>query len=163
MTGIEVASLVLGVLPVLFSAAENFDRCLRPFNRYRNFALELDRYQRLLKLQKTIYHNQCLSLLDSALDHDVAVRMLFVSGHPSWVDQDLDSRLLTSLGSSKDSCLDVVNMITECLRDIENESQDLGSIISQNSSVGISSHGLSVNPTLIRLRYSGPAEWRQSS
>ena len=45
MTGIKVAGLVLGVLPILISALEHFDNVGRPFSRYRNFTPEVRRFQ----------------------------------------------------------------------------------------------------------------------
>lgn len=139
MTGVEtVAGLALGVLPLLISAAEHYDDCLRPFIRYKNFAKEADRFRHLLGIQKTIFKNQCRLLLEEIIEHDVASSMLggpSGANHPSWSDSDLEEQLSQLLGDSRDACITTVEMIEERLRDIEGESQDLEATIDQDSRV----------------------------
>lgn len=137
MSGVEtVAGLALGVLPLLTSAAEHYDDCLRPFIRYKNFAKEADRFRNLPGIQKTIFRNQCRILLEEIVEHDVASSMLngpSGANHPSWSDVELEKQLSHLLGNSRDACITTVEMIEERLRDIEGESQDLETTIDQDS------------------------------
>lgn len=139
MSGVEtVAGLALGVLPLLISAAEHYDDCLRPFIRYKNFAKEADRFRNLLSIQKTIFRNQCRILLEDITEHDVASSMLngpSGANHPSWSDVELEAQLSQLLGDSRGACIATVEMIKERLRDIEDESQDLEITIHQDSQV----------------------------
>lgn len=139
MSGVEtVAGLALGVLPLLTSAAEHYDDCLRPFIRYKNFAKEADRFRNLLGIQKTIFRNQCRILLEEIVEHDVASSMLngpSGANHPSWSEVELEKQLSHLLGNSRDACITTVEMIEERLRDIEGESQDLETTIDQDSRV----------------------------
>ena len=141
MSGVEaIAGLALGILPLLISAAEHYDDCLRPFIRYKNFAKEADRFAHLLGVQKTIFRNQCRLLLEEIIEHDVASSMLSPSPsganhHPSWSDIDLEDQLSQLLGDSRDACVTTVEMIEERLRDIKGESQDLETTIDQDSRV----------------------------
>ena len=139
MSGVEtVAGLALGVLPLLISAAEHYEDCLRPFIRYKNFAKEADRFRHLLGIQKTIFRNQCRLLLEEIIEHDVAFSMLSGpsgANHPSWSDIDLEEQLSQLLGDSRNACITTVEMIEERLRDIEGESQDLETTIDQDSGV----------------------------
>lgn len=97
MSGVEIAvGLALGVLPLLISAAEHYDDCLRPFIRYKNFVKEADRFQNLLAIQKVIFKNQCRILLEEIIEHDVASSMLndpSGANHPSWSDIELEKQL----------------------------------------------------------------------
>ncbi|CAF9920614.1 MAG: hypothetical protein ALECFALPRED_001583 [Alectoria fallacina] len=137
MSGVEtVAGLALGILPLLISAAEHYDDCLRPFIRYKNFAKEADRFRHLLGIQKTIFRNQCRILLEDIIEHDVASSMLngpSGANHPSWSDVELEAQLSQLLGDSRDACIATVEMIKERLRDIEDESQDLEMTLHQDS------------------------------
>ena len=146
MSGVEaVAGLVLGILPLLISAAEHYDDTLRPFERYKNFEKEADRFQGQLGIQKVIYRNQCRILLEEIIEHDVASSMLHgPSGptHPSWSDVELEEQLSQLLGESRDACVTTVEMIEQRLGDIDGESQDLATTIHQDSEVVYHSQNL---------------------
>lgn len=139
MPGVEATvGLALGFLPLLISAAEHYDDCLRPFIRYKKFAKEADRFQNLLGIQKAIFRNQCRILLEGILEHDVASSMLNGSSGanpPSWSDIELEEQLSQLLGESRGACITTVDMIEERLRDIDSESQDLATTIDQDSQV----------------------------
>ena len=135
MSGVEVAGLALGFLPLLISAAEHYDKCLRPFTHYKDFAKEANRFQNLLRVQKAIFTNQCRILLEEIIEHDVASSMLDgQSGvdHPSWSDVELAEELTRLLGlDSRDACITTIELIEDRLGDIDIESQDLATAIDQ--------------------------------
>lgn len=139
MSGVEATvGLALGFLPLLISAAEHYDDCLRPFIRYKTFAKVADRFQNLLGIQKAIFRNQCRILLEGIIEHDVASSMLngpSGANHPSWSDIELEEQLSQLLGESRRACITTVDMIEERLRDIDSESQDLVTTIDQDSQV----------------------------
>jgi hypothetical protein len=55
MSGMEAVGLVLGILPLIISAAEHYEDAFKPFKRYKKFAPELQLYQQQLGTQKTIF------------------------------------------------------------------------------------------------------------
>jgi hypothetical protein len=83
MTGVEAAGFVLGVLPLMISAAEHYEDVFRPFKRYRKFAPELELYQQQLGTQKTIFRNECHLLLATLTNRQTAKEMLREGKHPS--------------------------------------------------------------------------------
>jgi hypothetical protein len=99
MAGVEAAGFVLGVLPLMISAAEHYEDVFRPFKRYRKFATELDQYQQQLGTQKTIFRNECRLLLATLTNRLTAKEMLREGKHPSWGDPDLNESSLYSLGT----------------------------------------------------------------
>ena len=138
MSGIEIAGLALGVLPLLISAAQHYDDCLRPLTRYKNFAKEADRFQDWLAIQKVIFRNQCRILLEEVIEHDIASSMLDGppgTNHPLWSDTELEGQFAQLLGDSKDACITTVRIIEERLGEIDSESQDLATTIDQDSQV----------------------------
>ena len=139
MSGVEaVAGLALGFLPLLISAAEHYDECLRPFIRYKDFAKEANRFVKSLRIQKGIFRNQCRILLEEIINHDVASSMLDgKSGaeHPYWSDIQLEEQLTRLLGDSRDLCITTIELIEDRLEDIDTESQDLATAIDQDSRV----------------------------
>lgn len=138
MSGLEVAFGVLGVLPLLISAAEHYSDCFRPFNAYRKFASECDRFQRQLKVQKTIFRTQCRILLENVVEQDAAASMLADRGHTLWADLEVDKRLAEYLREAKEACVDTIGLIEERLEHVKKESRGLSDILSEDREVGAS-------------------------
>jgi len=133
----EAISFTLAVLPLLISAAEHYDDILQPFVRYCNFKSKLDRFQQRLKIQRTVFRNECRILLESAVEHDVALRMLEDKNHPQWLDQSVDNRLLEQLDSSRDACITIITQIEEQLRNVDKDSQEFEAAVEQSGQVSI--------------------------
>ena len=131
----EAAGLALAVLPLLISAAEHYEDCLRPLRRFLHFASEVDRFQRKLQIQKTIFRNQCRILLEGVVDHDVAVRMLLDGEHPCWRDPDVEECISNQLEASKDACLSIIDDIRFVLENLENWSLNLSETIQEDGKV----------------------------
>lgn len=135
MTGVEAAGLVLGVLPLLISAAEHYEDVFRPFKRYRKYAPELKLYQQQLETQKTIFRNECHLLLATLTGSQTAKGMLKESKHPSWVDLELDARFGRQLGDSGSTCKTIIELIRGKLEEIEEETEKFGFVIQQSTPV----------------------------
>ena len=138
MSGVEVAGLALGFLPLLISAAEHYDKCLRPFTRYKNFTKEAERFQLSLGNQKVIFRNECRILLGEIIERDVASSMLDRGSgvdHPSWSDAEVEEQLIRLLGESRGACITTIESIKDRLGDIDTESQDLATAIDQDPRV----------------------------
>ena len=135
MSGAEIASFTLAVLPLLISAAEHYRDMFQPFNRYRKFAAKVKRYQEELEIQKTIFHNQCRLLLEYVVDHDVASAMLVEQSHPFWTNGAVDTSLAQLLGDSREACCTVIRLIDETTQEIDQETQPLEAIVSNDPKV----------------------------
>ena len=132
MTGVEAAGFVLGVLPLLISAAEHYEDAFRPFERYRKFAPELKLYQQQLGTQKVIFRNECHWLLATLTSGKVARDMLREGRHPSWTDSTLDEKFARQLGDSGAACKTIINLIQTKLKSVEEETQGFGLAIQQS-------------------------------
>ncbi len=133
----EVIGFTLAVLPLLISAAEHYEDILQPFVRYRNFSSKVDRFQQQLGIQRTIFCNECRILLESVVEHDIALRMLEDRDHPQWLDQSVDNRLLKQLDSSKDACITIITQIQEQLRNVEKDSEEFEAAVLQSGQVSV--------------------------
>ncbi|KAG7005327.1 hypothetical protein G7Y79_00020g048550 [Physcia stellaris] len=127
------AELVLAILPLLISAAEHWDDCIRPFKRYRRFAKEVDRFQQNLKVQYTIFRNQCRILLENVTQESTTVHdALSESNHPLWSDFEVEQQLEQYLAESRDACVAAIQLIEERLEKVQEESAGLGLIIAHD-------------------------------
>lgn len=146
MTGIiEGAGLALAVLPILLSVTKHYEDCLSPFVRYKKFSKEAKCYLRQLAVQKAIYRNTCLFLLEDVVEHGIAARMLSMPADDAWLNQDLDDLIVEQLGSSKEACIAAVKLIEQKLQDIEAEHQKFKVILDQGEKV--LSDGIGTNTT----------------
>ena len=128
----EAVGVGLALLPLLISAAENYNNCVGPFSRYKSFATEAEKFVQKLDIQKIIFHNQCQILLESCIRGDVAATMLNNPNHPSWRDPELNQQLIQLLGRSETAYADTINLISERLREIELECQDIVAILNDS-------------------------------
>ncbi|KAK0104009.1 hypothetical protein ONS96_005115 [Cadophora gregata f. sp. sojae] len=132
MSGLEVVGVVFGVLPLLISAAEHYDDVFKPFKRFKKYAPELDSYQKRLKVQKTIFMNECQILLTTLTNRQSAKEMLQEKDHPSWSDEALKRRLIEQLGSAKEACEATMQMIMEKLKSIEADAESFGAVLQES-------------------------------
>ena len=132
MTGVEAVGFVLGVLPLMISAAEHYEDVFRPFKRYRRFAAELDQYQQQLGTQKTIFRNECRLLLATLTNRLTAKEMLRECKHASWEDPDLDKKFSIQLADSGAACKNIINLIHGKLKEVEERTESFGSVIQQS-------------------------------
>ena len=129
MSGIEAAGLALAVLPVLMSAAQQYNQCLEPFRRYKRFSKEAQAYCEQLDIQRTIFRNECRHLLEEGIDHDTASFMLNALDRQEWDSKSLDDQLSSRLGESLEACQNVIGRIDSLVQAIVGESRDFSSIV----------------------------------
>ncbi|KAH7351163.1 hypothetical protein BKA65DRAFT_593973 [Rhexocercosporidium sp. MPI-PUGE-AT-0058] len=132
MSGFEVVGVVLGVLPLLISAAEHYKDIFAPFRRLKRCAPELEMYQQQLKTQKTIFENHCESLLTALTSRQSAKEMLREKDHPSWHDDSLRTKIAEQLGNAREACEATVQMIAGKLKSIEEDAKGFGIILQES-------------------------------
>lgn len=120
MTGVvEAVSLTLAVLPVVISVTEHFSSVDRALKRYRHFSTELGRLSTLVKVQRTIFHCEIQSLLALCVGWGQAERLLQDTDPAKWDDKVLAESLVTRLGDSRESFLELVEWINAELSEME--------------------------------------------
>ncbi|KAI9810423.1 MAG: hypothetical protein M1832_001350 [Thelocarpon impressellum] len=131
MCRFEVASVVLGVLPLVVAAVEHYDAVARPFYRFRNFASEVKAFQGRLRTQKAIFREACRALLLAHIPDASLVKKLLegdaVAGEP-----EVDEAFARSLGESADTYKGVIKSIEDQLSKVEEEASKLGCVIYQS-------------------------------
>ncbi|KAH0559285.1 hypothetical protein GP486_004201 [Trichoglossum hirsutum] len=135
MSGFEVAGVVLGVLPLVVSAIENYERILGPVITYRKYSKELKTFSTELGVQKDIFQNECVWLLSELVDAKELEDMLEESSHTLRTSLREDLRLNREfsqrLGQSYQQILCVLQLIGTTLDEIYEETRDLGAGLSR--------------------------------
>jgi hypothetical protein len=124
-----VAGLVLGALPLLVSAAENYEITFQPFVTYRRYIKEIQRFTARLDAQRAIFHNECQLLL-LAVGQNLT-DILGDPNHPARSDEQLAKRLEELLGSSYNTCVSTLKLINDTLEEVSSETAGFGDLLAQ--------------------------------
>ena len=136
MSGVETAAgLALAVLPLMISATDHYERCLRPFTRYRNFVKEADFFCWSFSVEQQRFKNQCTILLRGISERDTASIVLSGTGQASLIDGEIAKRLEDLLGGSKETCVATMERIRSKLLNIELAIKELGKTVDHERQV----------------------------
>jgi hypothetical protein len=127
-----VAGLVLGVIPLLISAAENYEVTFQPFVTYRRHFKEVQRFTARLDAQRAIFHNECQLLL-LAVGQNLT-DILEDPNHPSRSDHNVSKRLEALLGSSYNTCIPTLQLINDTLEEVTTETAGFGDLLEKKVS-----------------------------
>jgi hypothetical protein len=127
-----IAGLVLGVLPLLISAAENYEITFQPFVTYRRHIRGVERFTARLNTQRSIFHNECQLLLC-----EVDQNLNDILGDPNHIsrrDEQLSGRIQELLGSSCATCISTLNLINDTLNEITAETKGFEDLLNSKVS-----------------------------
>ncbi|KAF2829706.1 hypothetical protein CC86DRAFT_285152 [Ophiobolus disseminans] len=124
MSGIEVAGLIFGVLPILIQAAKAYGTVTDGLYTFRHYSREVRSISLQLKVHNGIFLNHCRLLLRLVEDEKAAENMLEDPNDRRWTSKELNDRLNVVLKDSLELC----RSIMEGTRDVIEEMQkELGS------------------------------------
>jgi hypothetical protein len=124
--------LALGILPIIISAIENYEVTFQPFITYRHYAKEAQRFMTKLGAQKAIFFNACQLLLLAVSDKENLADILNDPNHPTRYDGELERALQKLLGTSYDTCLSTIRLISDTLEEIMLETKDFRHLIANS-------------------------------
>jgi len=137
MSGAEtVAGLVLGVLPLIISAAEYYKSTRDVLYRWNNYDVEFEHFRKALNVQECIFMGHIQLLLHSITGWDeLESHQRLESGHdPEWVTSELKESFVHYLGESH--CTAVISTIEVIKRELEflkNKIEGLREIVENRS------------------------------
>jgi hypothetical protein len=116
---VSVAGLGLAVIPLIISAFENQEVTFQPFVTFRRSRKEAQRFRNILKIQQTVFENECRLLLSSITRKQD--EMLSNPDHTLWRDHDLAKLLGAYLDDSLETCVSTLELIHRTLKEINDE------------------------------------------
>lgn len=117
-TGIEVAGLVLGAIPLLISALENYENFLDPTKSFFKYRGELSRATRQLGNYYTSYEQSIQILLTPIADPQELHDMMENTNSELWTDKKLEEALQKRLGKSYHAYTRTVQEIEDAMTSI---------------------------------------------
>ncbi|KAF9701009.1 hypothetical protein EKO04_000314 [Ascochyta lentis] len=107
-TGIEIAGLVLGSLPLLLAGLEFYGKGIAVTKRYRKYSTEIEMLVGELKCEIAVYQNSIESLVLGIVEAKNVTKFLADPGGELWMEVSFERKLKKRLGASYDSYLDTV-------------------------------------------------------
>jgi hypothetical protein len=118
MTGVEVAGIILAVLPLFISALENYENGLDPLRAFLEFDSEWPNQIRKLRDQHINYNLTMKGLLLSVADSEDVEEMISDPGGACWKDIGMQTRLEERLDEAYQAYLDAIKHIEEIMKTI---------------------------------------------
>ncbi|KZM18912.1 hypothetical protein ST47_g9943 [Ascochyta rabiei] len=123
MSGIEVASLVIGVLPILVEAVKSYTTIYQGFQTFRHYSKEVRTFSVQLKTQKGIFSNEIRLLLRLVEDAKIVNEMIEDASDSRWASKQLNDRLCEILQHDfelyKDTIEETVRIVEQLKLEVE--------------------------------------------
>lgn len=139
MSGVEVAGLILGAIPLIIEGYDRSQKAFVAFDTYRHYPKELTKLDAKIGAQKTMFRNTCVNLLSAITnDRSMVHAMLSEPSHAGWQDEEIQRTLaarLNALDESFVSCQRTMDQIHQTLRDICRETGPFQTVLVANNKV----------------------------
>jgi hypothetical protein len=111
MSGLEVAGLVLGAVPIILAGLQFYAEGIQVTKRYRKYEEGVRDLLRQLRIEHSIYANSIKLVLHGVVKQKEIAMFLANPGSEQWKDPIFESNLRKRLGSSYASYLDTINQL----------------------------------------------------
>jgi hypothetical protein len=99
MSGMEIAGVILGVIPILQLAVDQFHG--DKFKTLLKYQQVIRGISRKLDLEHALFYSTCEKLLSPIVDEDRLAELLSNPKASKWKDADLEDHLMDHLGDKK--------------------------------------------------------------
>lgn len=119
MSGIEVAGLIFGVLPVIIQIIKSYETTCERLHTFRVHARAIQRIQVRFRVQQSSFRNECRHLLRLVIHDDEELQATLEDRtHSRWRDGQLNEQFQICLGDEYDSCETILKEIQQLLKEI---------------------------------------------
>jgi hypothetical protein len=115
MSGIEVAGIVLGAIPIILAGLQFYAEGVRVTTRYLKYEKGVEDLISQLKTEHTIYSNSIELILDGVVKHKEIKDFLANPAGDRWKEPIFTAKLRKQLGSSCSSYIDTINHLVTIL------------------------------------------------
>jgi hypothetical protein len=125
MSGIEIAGLVFGVVPIVVEILKSYRTAKERLNTFRKYGRVIHDVQLRYRVAATSFSNDCQLLLKAVVnDARELPEMLEDPNHDAWRDPHLEPRFRTLLAQDYKLFEDIVILIRNVLRDTQTALQE---------------------------------------
>ncbi|KAF1851953.1 uncharacterized protein K460DRAFT_373841 [Cucurbitaria berberidis CBS 394.84] len=131
MSGLEVAGLVFGVLPILIEAVKVYSTVSDGLHTFRHWSREVKSISLQLKVHNGIFLNECRLLLRLVEDEKGAEDMLEDKADRRWTSKELNDRLNSVLSDNFELCRIIIEETKNVVCDMTEEMKKFGTLQEQ--------------------------------
>lgn len=121
MSGIEVAGLALGAVPVILETIKGYRTAYEHIQSLKQATRQLQIIDAQFRVCRINFLNECRLLLDLVLSADphLAKEMVADSQHRLWQDHRIEQRLASVLKDNADACTTIVLDTSATVKDFD--------------------------------------------
>jgi hypothetical protein len=120
MSGVEIIGLVLGVLPLVISAAEDYKKCFEPLERWRRFKFVFRDFITSVDIQRQMFQLLLKKLLIRVqLPPEEKQRLLTVPNYEGWSQPETVDAVRSRLGECYDTCMEILKAMEEDMQELQ--------------------------------------------
>jgi hypothetical protein len=119
MSGIEVAGIVLGAIPLLISGLEHYAEGVATIRRTFKYQAEFRSLSRQLRVESGIFQNTIELLLTGCVAQDKITELLESPGGKGWQNPDVADSLRQKLGRVYDVYLETVESMSRTVHEFK--------------------------------------------
>jgi hypothetical protein len=115
MSGLEIAGLAFGILPILVEVIKSYSTISRKIHTLRHYSKEVRSISEQLKIHNGIFLNEVRLLLRSIEDEKEVESMLNEADHHRWKAQNLNDKITAVLGESFGLCRSIIESTNDII------------------------------------------------
>lgn len=135
MSGLEVAGLVFGVLPILIEAVKAYSTVSDSLHTFRHWSREVKSISLQLKVQNGIFLNECRLLLRLVEDEKAAENMLEDATDRRWTSKELNDKMNIVLNDNFELCCSIIEVTKDVACDMMEEMKRFDALEEQKHKV----------------------------
>lgn len=136
MSGIEVAGLAFGVLPILVEAVKSYKDVSKKIHTLRHHSKAVKSVSEQLKVHSGIFLNEIRLLLRCVETEEEVEAMLNDAADQRWISTHLNEKLRKVLQDSFEICHGIIEAIQDAMAMVKKEMSKFDKLLSQKSKVG---------------------------
>lgn len=121
MSGIEIAGLVIGVLPLLVELVKSYSAISRRAHVLRHYGKAVKSLSTQLETQNGLFMNEIRLLLLCVEEENVIEDMLANDDNERWTSDELGKKLHRVLGDNYIICCNIIEEIKDMIEGLQND------------------------------------------
>lgn len=135
MSGLEIPSLVFGILPILVEAVKSYSTVANSLHTFRHYSKEVRTIKIQFRCHQGIFMNECRLLLCLIEDEGGAKDMLDDGTDRRWTSKQLNDQLNEALKDNFDLCRRIVEASKEVVDGMSEELKKFDILVEKRSQV----------------------------
>jgi hypothetical protein len=135
MSGLEIAGLAFGILPILIELVKSYSTISRKVHTLRHYSKEVRSISEQLKIHNGIFLNEVRLLLRSIEDEKEVESMLNEANDRRWNGRKLNDKIAVVLGQSFDLCRSIIESTKDIIDAMGDDMARFDEILNQKTKV----------------------------